>query len=63
MQDILKMDELPWWAGGIGFVLASWLYMNHWYRRIHGRRLRWTYLWAAHGAVLLGRRFPEWEKR
>lgn len=43
-------------------LLAGWLYMNHYYRRIYGHRLRWWAFWAAHGALLFGFRLPRWEK-
>lgn len=40
---------------------AGWLWMNNIYGHIYGRPLRWRYFWAAHGALLFGRRLRDWE--
>lgn len=42
---------------------AGWVLMNRQYGRIHGRRLRWPFVWAAHGALLFSRRLRAWERR
>ena len=51
-----------WLIGGVVLIVLAWSYMNHQYRLVHGRALRWPYFWAAHGAVLFHRRFPNWER-
>lgn len=57
------MGEVWLTIGGLLLVVLAWCYMNHWYRLIFGRPLRWPYFWAAHGAVMLHRPIPGWEQR
>ena len=42
-------------------VPLSWAYMNHVYAGVYGQHLRLPYFWAAHGALLFGKRFRDWE--
>jgi hypothetical protein len=43
-------------------LLSTWLLMHHFYKRIHGARLKWWAIPFAHGAVLMGQRLKHLER-
>lgn len=42
--------------------IPVYAYTNHFYKKIHGRRLKWYMAWASHGALFWRMRLPRWEK-
>lgn len=41
----------------------TWIWMNEvFYKKIWGRRLKWRYIWAVHGALLATKRLISWEQ-
>lgn len=55
------MSSTTAWLFLLLFPIAWW-WMNGFYSKIHGRRLKTRYAWASHGALLWAMRIRKWER-